>query len=226
MTPFSRVLQPRTPAVPRVCFVAPIPCRPESAVKTGADDPIDRLFDQLRQRRLAEEQKETFGKQQEAAAQLKALNHAKAQADKQAHLTDTSIEIEIAGNRGSAQLAEAERLAKREIALAEGRARASELDGQGEAAKIAQIGRAEADVSRQKIEAFTDPRLYALNLIAQHLAHSEQPLVPERVVTLGGDGKGADAGLFQHIMQVLMTWQNIGDTEPPIKPHAPEQKAA
>ena len=204
--------------------------RPESSVKNGAEDPIDRLFDQLRQRRLAEEQKETFGKQQEAATQLKALNHVKAQAEKQMHLTDTSIEIEIAGNRGSAQLAEAAQLAKREIALAEGRARASELDGQGEAAKIAQVGRAEADVSRQKIEAFTDPRLYALNLIAQQLAHSEQPLVPERVVTLGGgDGKGADAGLFQSIMQVLMTWQNIGDTEPtkmPTSPAPPERKAA
>ncbi len=202
--------------------------RPESAVKNGAEDPIDRLFDQLRQRRLAEEQKETFAKQQEAAAQLKALNHAKAQADNQTHLTDTSIEVEIAANRGAAQLAEAERLAKREVALAEGRARAIELEGQGEAARVAQVGRAEADVSRQKIEAFTDPRLYALNLVAQQLAHSEQPLVPERVVTLGGDGKqtGAESGLFQSIMQVLMTWQNIGDTPPPTPMPPQEKKAA
>jgi uncharacterized membrane protein YqiK len=198
--------------------------RPESAlIKPGAEDPIDRLFDQLRQRRLAEEQKETFAKQQEAAAQQKQLNHAKAEAERQTHLTETRIEIEIAANRGAAQLAEAERLAKREVALAEGRSQAAQLGGQGEAAKIAQIGQAEADVSRQKVEAFTDPRLYALNLVAQQLAHSEQPLVPERVVLLGGhDGKeAAETGLFQSILQVLTTWKEIGDEPEPPKP-APE----
>jgi uncharacterized membrane protein YqiK len=99
--------------------------RPESAlIKPGQEDPIDRLFDQLRQRRLAEEQKETFVKQQEAATQQKQLNQARAEAERQTHLTETRIEIEIAGNRGAAQLAEAERLAKREVALAEGHARA------------------------------------------------------------------------------------------------------
>ncbi|MEO8754949.1 MAG: SPFH domain-containing protein, partial [Casimicrobiaceae bacterium] len=193
--------------------------RPESAlIKPGQEDPIDRLFNQLRQRRLAEEQKETFAKQQEAAAQQKQLNQALAEADRQTHLTETRIEIEIAGNRGAAQLAEAERLAKREITLAEGHARAVELDGQGEAAKIAQVGQAEADVSRQKVAAFTDPRLYALNLVAQQLAHSSQPLVPERVVLLGGgDGKDAvETGLFQSILQVMTAWKEIdSDPEPP-----------
>jgi uncharacterized membrane protein YqiK len=186
--------------------------RPETAqLKPGQEDPIDRLFDQLRQRRLAEEQKATFAKQQEAAAQLKELNHAQAEAERQTQLTQTRVEIEIAGNRGAAQLAEAERLAKRDVALAEGRARATELEGQGEAAKIAQIGQAEADVSRQKVEAFTDPRLYALSLVTQQIVHSEQPLVPERVVLFGQDGKsGGDTGLFQAILQVLTTWQDIG----------------
>ncbi len=198
--------------------------RPESAmIKPGQEDPIDRLFDQLRQRRLAEEQKETFAKQQEAAAQQKQLNQARAEADRQTHLTETRIEIEIAGNRGAAQLAEAERLAKREIALAEGHARAVELEGQGEAAKIAQVGQAEADVSRQKVAAFTDPRLYALNLVAQQLAHSSQPLVPERVVLMGGsDGKNAvETGLFQSILQVMTAWKEI-DAEPEPSRPGPE----
>jgi uncharacterized membrane protein YqiK len=208
--------------------------RPETAqLKPGQEDPIDRLFDQLRQRRLAEEQKATFAKQQEAAAQLKQLNHAQAEAERQTQLTQTKVEIEIAGNRGSAQLAEAERLAKRDIALAEGRARATELEGQGEAAKIAQIGQAEANVSRQKVEAFTDPRLYALSLVTQQIINSKQPLVPERVVLFGqgADGKGsADTGIFQSLLQVLTTWQNIGGEDPlagatPIVPPVAETKA-
>ena len=200
--------------------------RPESAAIVGDEDPIDRLFDQLRQRRLAEEQKETFGKQQEAAAQLKQLNHAQAEAEKQTHLTQTRVEIEIAGNRGSAQLAEAEQLAKREVALAEGKSRAQELIGRGEAAQIAAVGAAESEVNRQKVEAFTDPRLYALQLLADRLADSKQPLVPERVVMLsggGGAGTGSpssngEVGLFQSILQVLTTWQTIdAPTEKPIK---------
>lgn len=205
--------------------------RPETGtLKPGQEDPIDRLFDQLRQRRLAEEQKATFAKQQEAAVQQQQLNHAQAEAERQTQLTQTRVEIEIAGNRGAAQLAEAERLAKRDIALAEGRARSAELEGQGEAAKVAQIGQAEANVSRQKVEAFTDPRLYALSLVSQQLAHSEQPLVPERVVLFGqgGDGKAsAETGLFQSLMQVLTTWQTMGGFDEMSKaPAAPKVKPA
>ena len=84
--------------------------RPESKSKSAEEDPIERLFDQLRMRRLAEEQIATFAKQEEAALHLKDLNDAKSAAEKQAELTQTKIDIEIAGNRGEAQLAEAQRL--------------------------------------------------------------------------------------------------------------------
>jgi hypothetical protein len=163
-----------------------------------------------RQRRLAEEQKETFGKQQEAAVQLKQLNEAQAQAERQTHLTQTKIEIEIASNRGAAQLAEAENLARREVTIAEGQGRAAVLIGQGEASRIAQVGEAEARVSELKVEALGDPRLYAMNLMATQLAQSTQPLVPERLVILGGPGEGSaspQTSLFQTLMSVLTTWQ-------------------
>jgi len=45
--------------------------RPESKVTNADEDPIERLFDQLRMRRLAEEQISTFAKQEEAACILK-----------------------------------------------------------------------------------------------------------------------------------------------------------
>ena len=212
--------------------------RPESAHRREGEDPIDSLFDQLRQRRLAEEQKETFSKQQEAAARLKELNQAQAEAARQTHLTETQIEIQVAANRGAAQLAEAERLAKREVAMAEGQARVAELTGLGEAARIRQIaeaeagriacmGEAEADVSRQKVAAFGDNRLYALNLVACELAHSKQPLVPEKLVMLGGDGKdGAQAGVFQAMMQLLTAWDNLKEEQPPeVLPEEPPKAA-
>ena len=207
--------------------------RPESAHRKDGEDPIDALFDQLRQRRLAEEQKETFAKQQQAAARLKELNQAQAEAARQTHLTETQIEIQVSANRGSAQLAEAERLAKREVAMAEGQARVAELVGQGEAArirqiaeaeagKIARIGEAEAEVSRQKVAAYGDNRLYALNLVASELARSEQPLVPEKLVMLGGDGRdAAQAGVFQAMMKLLTAWDCLKETDATGEPATP-----
>ena len=164
------------------------PARPDN-------NPIEKLFDQLRMRRLAEEQKETYSKQEEAAVRQKELNHAYAAAEKQKELTETRIGIELAGNRGEAQLAEAQGLAKRDIARAEGESRSKDLLGKGEAARIAQIGLSEAMVQLQKIRAYGDPRLFALNLVSEHFANSRQPLVPERLMVMGeGNGNGHSNG--------------------------------
>jgi uncharacterized membrane protein YqiK len=182
--------------------------RPESKIKIADEDPIERLFDQLRMRRLAEEQIATFAKQEEAASHLKDLNNAKAAAEKQAELTETKIDVEIAGNRGEAQLAEAQRLSKRDIARAFGESRSQELFGKGQAAKIAQMGLAEAAVSLQKIRAFRDPRLFALNLVADHFAKSAQPIVPERLLVMGGTGGEkldlSSSNLFSQFVTLLL----------------------
>jgi uncharacterized membrane protein YqiK len=164
--------------------------RPESKFKAeqAAQDPIERLFDQLRMRRFAIEQKATFQQQEEAAVQLKELNNAQAAAAKQTELTQTHIEIEISANRGEAQLAEAQRLAKRDVARAFGESRAKDLMGKGEAARVAQVGLAEASVFLQKIRAYGDPRLFALNLVSDQFSKSVQPLVPQRLLVMGGGG--------------------------------------
>lgn len=196
--------------------------RPESKVKAGNGqvDQIDTLFDQLRMRRLAEEQIETFQKQEVAAAKQRELNDARAAAEKQAELTQTKIGIEIAGNKAEAQLAEAQRLAKRDVARAEGEARtkvllaegesrskkllaegesaAKELLGKGDASRIAQTGLSEAAVFLQKIKAYGDPRLFALNLVAEQFSKSAQPLVPERLFISGSANGEAANGNGKH----------------------------
>jgi uncharacterized membrane protein YqiK len=177
--------------------------RPESKVAAGQEDPIEKLFDQLRARRLAEEQKQTFAKQEEAATQLRQLNDARAAADKQTELTQTHVEVEIAGNRGEAQLAEARRLAKRDVVRALGESRAKELFGKGEGAKIAQIGLSEAAVFLQKIRAYGDPRLFALSLVADQFAHSAQPIVPERLFAMGGGTEGGTPGVANVFTQLI-----------------------
>ncbi|MFC1854164.1 SPFH domain-containing protein, partial [candidate division CSSED10-310 bacterium] len=182
--------------------------RPETrGAQTKDIDPIERLFDQLRQRRLAQEQVLTFKQQKEAALKLKELNDAQAAAEKQNELTQTKIDIQIAGNRGEAQLAEAERLAKREVTLAQGQSRSKELLGKGEASRVGQVGLAEAAVLLKKIQAFGDSRLYTLRQVSELLSQSAQPLVPERLLVMGnGNGKEngeTDPGSLSVIGQLL-----------------------
>jgi hypothetical protein len=66
------------------------------------------------------------------------------------------------------------------------------LAGRGEGSRLLQIGLSEASVLLRKIQSFSDPRLYALSLVAEQLAQSTQPLVPERVFMAGANGSGAD----------------------------------
>jgi uncharacterized membrane protein YqiK len=192
-----------------ITCVAVLIGRPESQLDAAhkGQDPIQGLFDQLRQRRLANEQIETYARQQEAAIKQRELNEARAAADKQTELTQTHVDIAIAGNRGEAQLAEARRLAERDVARAEGEGRSRELLGRGEASRIAQTGVAEAGVFLKKIRAYGDPKLFALNLLTEQMARSQQPLVPERVLMMGGEGQdGAPAGvsLFGKLMALLL----------------------
>ena len=179
--------------------------RPESKADAGKEDPIERLFDQLRQRRLADEQKATYVKQQEAAEMLKQFKQAEAAAAKQTELTQSKIDIEVAANRGEAQLAESERLAKRQIALAQGEATSKEMLGKGEGSRIAQIGLAEAAVTLQKVNAYRDPRLFALALVAEQFSKSSQPLVPERLFLTGSNGNGEGEGLNSSLVGQLLS---------------------
>jgi uncharacterized membrane protein YqiK len=122
------------------------------------------------------------------------LNKARAQAERQADLTTSAVQIEIASNRGKASLAEAEGDARKSITLAEGSAKAKELEGKGEASRLAQIGLAEALVTMQTIAAYRDPRLYALQLVSEKFANSRQPLVPQHLFMAGGtNGDGKDS---------------------------------
>jgi uncharacterized membrane protein YqiK len=187
--------------------------RPESReIAAGTPDPIETLFDQLRMRRLADEQRATYAKQEEAAQQQVALNQAKAKAERQTELTQSAIAVEIAKNRGQAEFAEAEQLAKKQVTLAEGEARAKELIGKGESSRIAQVGLAEAAVTLQKVSAFRDPRLYALNVFADQFSKSVQPLVPSRlfISNAAGTDEGQGGGSVLETLLKLILSEKAG----------------
>jgi uncharacterized membrane protein YqiK len=149
---------------------------------------IETLLEQLRLRQLSLEQVETYTKQVAAAQTLRTLNEAQAHAQMQTELSNSMVQIKIAENEAEAQLARARKQAEQVVVTAEAESEQRILAGRGEGARILQEGFSEASVLLRKIQSFSDPRLYALSIVAQGLSKCNQPLVPERVFISGGGG--------------------------------------
>lgn len=199
--------------------------KPTTEAKDGK---IETLLEQLRLRQLSIEQIETFEHQRAAADKQRTLNEAQALAAKQAELTNSRVQVQITENQGEAELARARKQAEQTVVVAEAElarsrrqaeqtlvtaeaaSRQQILAGRGEAQRALQIGLAEASVLLRKISSFGDPRLYALSLATEDLAHSQQPLVPEKLfVAAGGDGANshggfAAQGLLGSLLQLLV----------------------
>jgi uncharacterized membrane protein YqiK len=140
----------------------------------------------------------------------------------QTELTNARVQIQIAENKGEADLqrskkqaeqsivmaeadlARARRQAEQKVVLAEAESREKVLAGRGESQKVMQVGLSEASVLLRKIASFGDPRLYALTQAAELLAHSQQPLVPERMFVTGGEGSTAGQGLVGQLLSLLV----------------------
>ena len=159
-----------------------------------ASGKIETLLEQLRLRQLSLEQVETYSKQVTAAQNLRVLNEAQAQAQMQTQLSNSLVQIRIAENEAEAQLARAGKQAEQVVVTAQAESQQRILAGRGEGARILQEGLSEASVLVQKIQSFSDPRLYALSIVAQNLAKCTQPLVPERVFIAGGAGGSGTGG--------------------------------
>jgi uncharacterized membrane protein YqiK len=165
--------------------------KPDTAEAGGK---IETLLEQLRLRQLSIEQIETYERQRAAAEKLKTLNEATATANMQTQLTNSRVQVQIAENQGEADLARARKQAEQLVVTAQAESQQRVLAGRGEGSRVMQVGVAEASVLLRKIGSFGDPRLYALQLVAEHLAHSSQPLVPERVFTAGTGSENGHAG--------------------------------
>jgi uncharacterized membrane protein YqiK len=175
--------------------------KPDTAEAGGK---IETLLEQLRIRQLSIEQLETYERQRASAEKLRMLNEAQAQAAMQTQLTNSRVQIQIAESQGEADLARARKQAEQTVVTAEAESRQRVLTGRGEAQRVMQIGLSEASVLMRKIASFGDPRLYALSLITEHLTHSSQPLVPERVFMSGGQGDGTGSSSVSGLVGLLL----------------------
>ena len=161
--------------------------KPDTAEAGGK---IETLLEQLRLRQLSIEQIETFERQRAAEVKQQTLNEAQAEAAMQAQLTQSLVQVRIAENEGEAALARARKQAEQMVVTAQAESQQRVLAGRGEGSRLLQVGLSEASVLLRKIQSYSDPRLFALAMVAERLAESKQPLVPERVFMAGGQGSG------------------------------------
>jgi len=160
----------------------------------GNQGQIEEILRQLRDRQIAVEQVETFQLREKAATQERTLREAEARAAAQGDITRSMVAIEVRQNEGKAAVAFAAQDAER-IGIASGaESNRQKLEGQGAALRIAAIGAAEAQATRQKVEAFGGPQyqltLQVVEKLADAIKSGHIAVVPQ--VQVGAvDGKGS-----------------------------------
>lgn len=160
---------------------------------------IENILAQLRDRQVAREQIETYEQQEAAAVKERTLREAAAVAAQQKGLTESRIAIEIAENKGLAEVktqtrqGEADAAKIRNVALAD--AERIKAIGAANANRIELEGEATARAAHKQVEAYGGPEIRLAQEISAQItkaiADGKLPVVPQ--ILVGGDGKGSNA---------------------------------
>jgi uncharacterized membrane protein YqiK len=179
---------------------------------------IEQILIQLRSRQIAEEQVETYSRQERAAAKERELREAEARAKQQTLLTESEISINVQSNQGKADYARAQQQAAQIQTLATAEAEKTRLLGEGEAKKIralaeseamraANVGIAQALAIEEQVRAYGGPQFQlvqqVMNRFAEAVEKSQVDVVPK--ITMGGmDGKNG-SGLIEGLLGTLLS---------------------
>jgi len=160
------------------------------------DKQIEVILMQLRSRQIAQEQVETYGRQQMAAAKERELREAEARAEQQRGITESELSITVQSNQGKAEYQRAVQQAAQIRTLA-----------QAEAEKVARVGIAQAIATEEQVRAYGGPQYQVtqqvMNRFAEAIQQARVDVVPR--VLIGG-GQGGDGGsLIQGLLAMLLS---------------------
>jgi len=167
---------------------------------SAGDTKIEQILTQLRARQIAEEQIETYNRQEKAAVKERELREAESRARQQQALTESEISITVQGNQGKADYQRAVQQAATIRALAE-----------AEAEKAARVGIAEAIAIEEKVRAYGGPQFQVtqqvMNRFAEAIEEAKVDVVPRISISGGGSGNGASTGssLMEGLMAMLLS---------------------
>ncbi|HEY2408355.1 MAG TPA: SPFH domain-containing protein [Polyangiaceae bacterium] len=188
---------------------------------------IEEILKQLRSRQIAEEQVETYTRQERAAIKERELREAEARARQQTMLTESEVSITVQSNQGKADFARAQQEASRIQALAsaegekirlvaEGDAKRIKLVAEAEAEKAARVGVAQALAIEEQVRAYGGPQFQLVQQVmsrfAEAIEQSKVDIVPKIQMAggqTGGTG-GTGGGLVENLLAVLLS-EKVGE---------------
>src|SRR5215510_5999982 len=180
---------------------------------------IETILTQLRSRQIAEEQVETYTRQEKAAMKEKELREAEARAKQQTFITESELSIDIQPNQGKAEYERSRQEAARIQTLATAESEKIRILGEGEAKRIqaiaaadaektARVGIAQAMAIEEQVRAYGGPRLQltqqVLNRFAEAIQSSQVDVVP-KILIAGGNGKEGGSPMSGNVMEALLT---------------------
>jgi len=180
---------------------------------------IETILTQLRSRQIAEEQVETYTRQEKAAMKEKELREAESRAKQQTFITESELSISIQSNQGKAEYERSRQEAARIQTLATAEAEKIRILGEGEAKRIqaiagadaertARVGIAQAMAIEEQVRAYGGPRLQltqqVLNRFAEAIQVSQVDVVP-KILIAGQNGKDGGAPMTGNVMEALLT---------------------
>jgi hypothetical protein len=182
-------------------------------VSSPGDVQIENILTQLRARQIAQEQIETYARQEMAATKERELREAEARAEQQTKITQSELSITVQSNQGKAEYQRALQQAAQIRALA-----------QAEAEKAARIGIGQAIAIEEQVRAYGGPQYQVtqqvMNRFAEAIQQAGVDVVPR--VVIGGDGEKGVTGnsLMEGLLAVLLSermgvqLQNGGQSKP------------
>jgi uncharacterized membrane protein YqiK len=161
----------------------------------AGDKQIETILNQLRDRQIAQEKVETYGKQQIASTKERELKEAQARAEQQTTLTASEIDITVQSNKGKAAYQNAIQQAATVKTLAE-----------ADAERIARTGIAQAIATEEQVRAYGGARYQVtsqvLTRFSEAVEKSGVAVVPRTVIS--GGGTAEEGGISANIMQGLL----------------------
>jgi uncharacterized membrane protein YqiK len=169
---------------------------------SAGDQKIEQILTQLRSRQIAEEQVETYTRQEKAAVKERELREAESRAHQQQVLTESEIGITIQSNQGKAEYQRSLQQAAQIRALAE-----------AEAEKAARIGVGQAIAIEEQVRAYGGPQYQVtqdvMNRFAQAIEEAHVDVVPK--IVIGGNGGNGTNGVqstgsvFEALLTLLLS---------------------
>jgi len=189
----------------------------------NGDVRIEEILSQLRLRQIAEEQVETYVRQEKASAQERKLRETEARARQQQSLTESELAIIVQSNQGKADYQRSIQQAAQVRALAEAEADKVKLMADAEAEKAARVGIGQALAIEEQVRAYGGPQYQLTQAVMARFAEALQAsgvdIVPKVVI---GGKDGSQGNVMEALMTVLLSEKMGVASVGPLAPRDPQ----